>query len=503
LRALLAGALLALVLVGWPSVGLAAARRLALVVGNNVGSGSRPPLRFAERDAERLSQVLLEIGGVARGDLVLLKGASAHQVRGALGDLVARVRQLRGQGEPPAVVLFYYSGHSDGASLELGPERLAFAEIRRFLADAGAAVRVAILDSCRSGGLVSLKGGTLGPTFDVRLVETPTSRGEVIITSSAASELALESAEIQASFFSHHLISGLRGAADLSGDGVVTLSEAYAYASSRTVTATADTLVGPQHPVYDYRLTGHGDLVLTQLRRPSALLDVPAGFDRVLVTREGRAEVVVELVAGGARRVATQPGRYQVRGWRAGRMYAAVVDVATDAITRVNADAMLEVPGGAAGASGKGGPASRTWESLLGLGAQTAAADRSEGLLLARAGFIAGGGWSAAVVGSTGRATDYRESQLGVRAGHLRRFGGGLRLVAGAELGAAVGWQHVSDGRRLWTPLVAAAVVAGAEVRVGRTLGLHALLDVPVSLFRRRGEATIGVLPGLWLGISL
>ena len=51
-----------------------------------------------------------------------------------------------------------------------------------------------------------------------------------MITSSAAREAALESAEIEASFFSHHLISGLRGAADTSGDGLVTLAEAYQYA---------------------------------------------------------------------------------------------------------------------------------------------------------------------------------------------------------------------------------------------------------------------------------
>src|SRR5439155_1760197 len=105
-------------------------------------------------------------------------------------------------------------------------------------------------------------------------------------------ELALESREIRGSFFTHHFVSGLRGAADASGDGRVTLAEAYEYAFSRTVSATSGTVVGPQHPAYDYRLSGKGDFVLTDLLRPSGVLELPAGYDRLLVLAEPREQVV-------------------------------------------------------------------------------------------------------------------------------------------------------------------------------------------------------------------
>jgi len=126
------------------------------------------------------------------------------------------------------------------------------------------------------------------------------STGEAILTSSAADEIALESREIGGSFFTHHLVSGLRGAADSSGDGIVTLAEAYQYAFSHTVSATAATVAGTQHPAYDYQLAGQGDLVLSELWRPNSALELPSGFDRMLVSGVVRDQVLAELPAGGA-----------------------------------------------------------------------------------------------------------------------------------------------------------------------------------------------------------
>ncbi len=248
-------------------------RRIAVIVGSNQGDASHAPLRFAEQDAVRMSAVLGELGGLEPDDLTLLRAPTVAAVRAALATASARIARWHAETHGQAVLLFYFSGHSDGQVLELGRDVLPFAELRRRLSSSGADVRLAIVDSCRSGALLALKGGTLGQAFDIRLTDDLGSTGDAFIASSAADEAALESAEIGASFFSHHLISGLRGAADLSGDGVVTLAEAYQYAFSRTLRATSDTLVGPQHPAYDYHLAGRGDLVLTELRHPSATLE--------------------------------------------------------------------------------------------------------------------------------------------------------------------------------------------------------------------------------------
>src|SRR6185436_11629677 len=137
--------------------------------------------------------------------------------------------------ETRIVLLFYFSGHSNGQELELGTDRFDFAELKKWMSEAGSDVRVSIIDSCKSGSVVETKGGTPGPGFEIHLTDTLASKGEAVLTSSAATEAALESEELGGSFFSHNLVSGMRGAADADGDGRVTLGEAYQHAFAKTL----------------------------------------------------------------------------------------------------------------------------------------------------------------------------------------------------------------------------------------------------------------------------
>ncbi len=291
----------------------AATRRFAVIVANNRGAEGQPTLQFAEADAEKLALVLTELGGVAAADLSLLRGIAPSGVRGALGSVAEKVRQVHAAGADRAIVIFYYSGHSDGESLELGQDRLGFAELRTLLSSTGADIRVVLLDSCRSGALLALKGGQPAPAFQIRLSDEIASSGEALISSSASDEMALESREIKGSFFTHHLVSGLRGAADTSGDGRVTLAEAYEYVFKRTVTATAATTIGPQHPGYTYRLSGEGELVLTDLNVRTARLTIPTGLDRALIIDRRSERVLAEVGPGGASSLALPSGDYLVR----------------------------------------------------------------------------------------------------------------------------------------------------------------------------------------------
>jgi tetratricopeptide (TPR) repeat protein len=291
----------------------ASTERLAIVVGNDYAVGERAPLRYAEEDAAKVAAVLRELGDVAPDDLFLLRGLGLSHLETAI-ERVRHRAAARHKVRERTLLIFYFSGHSDGVSLELGADRLRFEELRRLLASSGADVRVAIVDSCRSGALLAVKGTRPGPTFDIHLSDDGAAEGTALLTSSAANEEALESKELHGSFFTHHFVSGLRGAADSSGDGQVTLAEAYQYAYSHTVAATADTIVGAQHPAYDYRLAGIGEIVLTELRRSSASLTLPPGFDRALVTRQD--DVVAEVPAGAARRLGLAAGQYRVTLWR-------------------------------------------------------------------------------------------------------------------------------------------------------------------------------------------
>jgi hypothetical protein len=137
----------------------------------------------------------------------------------------------------------------------------------------------------------------------------------VLIASSAADEDSQESDTIGASFFTHHLASGLLGGADASGDGRVTLAEAYAYAYGRTVGSTAASAAGIQHPVFLYDLGGAGDVVLTEPARAAGGLVLPSGAEGVYVVLDGSGRAVAEVgkTRGAERLLALPPGRYTVK----------------------------------------------------------------------------------------------------------------------------------------------------------------------------------------------
>jgi hypothetical protein len=312
-------------------------RRVAVLVGHNAGGAGRPTLRWAEDDAGKVADVLVQLGDVRPADLFLVQGKGGAQVRDAITAAAGAVRSARNAPDDRVVLYFYYSGHSDGSAIELGADRLPFAELKALLTATGADVRVVIVDACKSGALVA-KGGRPGPAFSVDLVDDLTTRGEAMLTSSAADEQSLESSEVRGSFFTHHLVSGLRGAADSSGDGRVTLSEAYDYAFGKTVTSSAATGATPQHPSYDYRLSGRGELVLTEIGARSAAIELPAGFDRALVVAVRRDQIIAEVRADAAHRIAVAPGSYAVRLWRSGAVVAGRLEVGEGALATVRWD---------------------------------------------------------------------------------------------------------------------------------------------------------------------
>src|SRR6185503_7024142 len=162
-------------------------------------------------------------------------------------------------------LIVYYSGHAKDGALRLGDSQVPLGALKTRLGQAPFDVRIGIFDSCQSGALTRTKGARKAPAFEVDARSGRETRGTVILTSSASDEDSQESDQIGGSYFSHHLTSGLLGGADKSGDGRVTLSEAYAYAYDRTVADTADSTAGAQHPTFSYDLSGNGDLVLTDV----------------------------------------------------------------------------------------------------------------------------------------------------------------------------------------------------------------------------------------------
>jgi len=267
-------AFVAALMFGWqPSFAQAQDQeRFAMVVGNNLGNKPERSLQYAESEVARLSEILKGWGSFTRIDM--LQGNSAGEMRAALVRLRDSLAAARAKGKS-TMFLFYYSGHGDNEALEMGSSRFALRDLRAYLEELPADVRMAFVDACQSGALTGVKGGRRAPAYKVQVADPGSVSGMAIITSSTANELSQESDELRGSFFSHNIMSGLRGAADTSRDGQVTLSELYQYTFARTLANTAASLVGGQHPTYETRMAGTGEVILTRTRSSDAQITFP------------------------------------------------------------------------------------------------------------------------------------------------------------------------------------------------------------------------------------
>ena len=321
--------LLAVALVARPAA--ADVERYALLVGNDRGDAQDGPLKYAGADAERMRDVLTQMGGFAPADVVVVRDDSADRVRSALIALNDRIRSATARPGVQAMLLVYYSGHADADALHLGASRLDLRELEQLVRGSSAQFRLLLVDACRSGALTRTKGGRSAPPFSVRVGERLDGQGVVFLTSSSANEDSQESDELRGSFFTHFFVSGLLGAADADGDGRVDLDEAYHYAYESTLRATSRTFAGTQHPTFRFELGGQGKVPLTEPAAGStrSALVFP-GDGAYLVFRDSpNGAVVGEVTAtAAARRLAVKPGRYFVRMRAADHLLEGNVDVA-------------------------------------------------------------------------------------------------------------------------------------------------------------------------------
>lgn len=293
---------------------MTAEARYALIVGANEGQGREGRLKYAIRDAQRIRDVLVELGGFEAGRVQLLKQPSAEQLRAALEALADRLRrEVPGKG---ATVVVFYSGHADTQAIHLGETSFSWKAFRKSVKSLPTRFRLLLLDACRSGKATRVKGARVHAAPRKVAVISPGPRGFATVSSATSHEDAQESDALRASFFTHHLISALRGAGDANHDGHVTLQEAYRYTASRTIASTASTEAGIQHPTYRYEMRGRMDVILTSPQGTQ-------GFSGVLMKDPGQyllqqedeeGDVVLEAhVHRKSKRAWLRPGQYYVR----------------------------------------------------------------------------------------------------------------------------------------------------------------------------------------------
>jgi hypothetical protein len=322
----------------------------AVVVGSNPGGEGQNPLKFAEQDAQRVGELLSEIGRYRSQNVQVLLSPQPQEVLEALDALAEPLAAHRAADEQ-AVVFFYYSGHARASAMNLGEGELMLSELRERLLSLPTTLTIVVLDACQSGAFSRIKGAEPAADFSFNSVSRLNTSGVAVMASSSDSELSQESESLQSSYFTHHLVVALRGGGDGNQDGRVSLDEAYRYAHNHTLADTSRTAVGGQHPTLQTELTGQGDVPLTYPAEAKAQLELAKELSsEVLIQKPSGGAIMAELykAAGQSLLLAFPAGRYDLvlrstdKGESSVRQCS--IELTDDRVMTLNSDACPLVP---------------------------------------------------------------------------------------------------------------------------------------------------------------
>jgi hypothetical protein len=191
----------------------------------------------------------------------------------------------------------------------------------------------------------------------------------VLIASSSGLESAHESDALQGSFFTHYFLAGLRGAANQSVPGSVTLGEAYAYARERTVRDTALQAGAAQHPSFSNNLKGRAELTLTRLDETLGALRLRQTRGPLQLIDSGSGVALLELPEGARTvRLGVPPGRYLLRRAEGEQVYSRSVDVLAGTTADADESTLVLLPPGALALKGFAEPARPLGQIQFGTG---------------------------------------------------------------------------------------------------------------------------------------
>jgi len=301
------------------------AERYALLVGNSMSQGNYAQLKYVQNDLQSLKEILGDFCGFDRQHIVSLYNGTPDELKQCLRSFADQMA-----GGKNNMFLFYYSGHAEATCLKMGGSGYPLDSLKRELTEFPSDIRIGILDACQSGGFTQIKGGRLDEPFLFR--DDSKAKGQVILCSSSANENAQESDALGNSIFTFYFVNGLRGSGDLSGDGRVTLSEAYQYAYNRTISNTASSSGGVQHPSYQFHIQGEGDIVLADLNITSRGILLGPDVTGDITILSSANVVVADLTKekDAAVMIALGPGEYRVLRGLGDRRYQA------DAVVKEN-----------------------------------------------------------------------------------------------------------------------------------------------------------------------
>jgi hypothetical protein len=218
-------------------------------------------LKYADNDADEFHNYLTSNLKIPGKNIYKITNeeATLKNMRDILG---INLRKLAGKDD---TVIIYYAGHGsmeldsniddgDGYEKYLMPydadlnslysTAMPMDEIKRIFQRIQADRIIFIVDSCYSGAsggrsLTAInKSSHRGDPSDRYLERLSTVKGRVILTAGKANEVSIERDDLKHGIFTFYLLEALKGNADMNGDQMISLQEAYEYISRKVSDAT-------------------------------------------------------------------------------------------------------------------------------------------------------------------------------------------------------------------------------------------------------------------------
>ncbi|HIE29258.1 TPA: hypothetical protein EYP66_18455, partial [Candidatus Poribacteria bacterium] len=259
--------------------------RYAVIIGiQNYFDPKIPNLKYAKSDAQAIYDILTDwkVGGFPKENVKLLldENATLYALKSALGVFLTR------HVGKDTTVFIYFAGHgcSDVAPPSKSAEQLDKyiapydAEMANLYATALPMEELAMIfdrmeaervifiaDTCYSGmvgGRTFQREGFRDVVIEIDdiFLERLSGYGRVVITACQANELAMELDELGHGILTYYVLEGLKGNADLDGDGQITLMELYRYIADN-VPVKAKEAGGRQTPLLKGEIAGDFPLI--------------------------------------------------------------------------------------------------------------------------------------------------------------------------------------------------------------------------------------------------
>ncbi|AKB23789.1 serine/threonine kinase [Methanosarcina sp. MTP4] len=220
-----------------------AGKKFGIVIGTNEYSDSKiPNLRFAQKDAKEIKNILLDSDICGFDKVVDSTDKTSVQT-------FCDIEGLLNKAEYDDSLLIYFSGHGEPDTQHdlcllfnntrmdrLLATSLNYSMIRKCIDASKCKTFVVILDCCYSGA-AGIKGNNLK-----KILARSSGSGTAILSASSEFDVAKEDEKLEHGVFTHYLVEGLRSGA-VAGDrnGDISLVDLYNYAHKNTTARCSQT----------------------------------------------------------------------------------------------------------------------------------------------------------------------------------------------------------------------------------------------------------------------